>query len=105
VSSGWCQRPACENGKCVATNEAAGTACDDGDACTEQTVCNSNGGCSGGGPVDCDGNNGQIAGRGLFSDWASDELCGCETFAWKFDSGGCAPSVCAPADPVTVWFR
>jgi hypothetical protein len=53
-----CEKTACDPavGACFKIEEPAGTACDDGDACSTDDVC-VNGACKGLAPVDCDDDN------------------------------------------------
>ncbi len=52
LEPGVCQAVACEEGTCAVVNTANGEACDDGDACTVETICDE-GECRGGESV-CD---------------------------------------------------
>ena len=54
VAPSACLEPACnvETGGCIFTSVMTGTACNDGNGCTKNTIC-SNGACVGGQPIDC----------------------------------------------------
>jgi hypothetical protein len=52
LPSGQCQVSACVNGQCTFANAANGTACNDGNACTQVDVCQ-DGTCVGSNPVVC----------------------------------------------------
>ena len=53
----------------------------------------------------CDGNSGQVSGRGLFNANTADEFSGCNSSGWKHSAGGSSPSVCSPSDYVSVYFK
>ncbi len=68
-----------------------------------QGVCVHNGAYDTG--VNCDGDMGQIAGQGMFNDCTKNEFCSCGTYGWKYQAGGCTPTVCQPPDQLAVYFR
>jgi hypothetical protein len=53
----------------------------------------------------CDGNNGQIAGQGVFQECTYDEFCNCNTYGWKYASGGCSAAVCPADGQLAVYLR
>ena len=53
----------------------------------------------------CDGDNGQIAGQGLFNECTGNEFCNCGTYGWKYPSGGCSATICSPPSLLAVYLR
>jgi hypothetical protein len=53
----------------------------------------------------CDGDNGQIAGQGLFNECTGNEFCNCGSYGWKYSTGGCTASVCNPPAQLAVYLR
>ena len=53
----------------------------------------------------CDGNDGQIAGVGLFDLFTEDDFCNCNTYGWKQEPGGCDATLCGPTGLFAFWVR
>ena len=53
----------------------------------------------------CDGNGGQIQGRGQFNTCTSDEFCNCGGRGWKLNSGGCSATQCGYCGLGAIFLR
>ena len=58
ASTNPCLAAACNAGTCGTTNQPDGTACDDGNACTQSDTCQA-GACAGASPVVCTAEDGR----------------------------------------------
>ncbi len=53
----------------------------------------------------CDGNGGQVNGRGQFNSCTSDEFCNCGGRGWKVSAGGCNATQCGYCGLVAIYLR
>ena len=100
TAPGPCYLAACfaKTGACLVSQRPDGVACDDGDACTTQTLCNASGQCLGG-AVDCDDGDACTAdacdkAKGCVH---TDQPCGCASDAECDDNNPCTDDSCLTA--------